>query len=145
MLGAARRTAPLLPKRCVRRPPRKVGASPGSRLACSLTCPAAYWTRRSSLGLLSGLGVSGAFALGGYWIQVGDLGRQAGTGGDRPPNCPCKRPKMGSRAQQAPSSAAGVVGERRALLGEGLQARARARGLHYQPPSSAPPSPASQP
>lgn len=29
----------------------------------------AYWTRRSSLGLLSGLGVGSAFALGGYWIQ----------------------------------------------------------------------------
>lgn len=33
--------------------------------------PAAYWTRRSSLGLLSGLGVGSAFALGGYWIQAG--------------------------------------------------------------------------
>ncbi|KAL4423055.1 hypothetical protein ABPG77_005860 [Micractinium sp. CCAP 211/92] len=31
---------------------------------------AAYWTRRSTLGLLSGLGVGSAFALGGYWIQT---------------------------------------------------------------------------
>lgn len=30
---------------------------------------AAYWTRRSTLGMASGLGVGAAFALGGWWIQ----------------------------------------------------------------------------
>lgn len=35
-------------------------------------CPAAYWTRRSGLGLLSGLGVGASFALGGWWLQTGD-------------------------------------------------------------------------
>ena len=40
---------------------------------------AAYWTRRSTLGLATGLGVGAAFALGGYWIQVG-AGREARGG-----------------------------------------------------------------
>lgn len=65
---------------------------------------AAYWTRRSTLGMASGLGVGAAFALGGYWIQVCLLcqhctcglvrGVVRGAEGARQwwhPNCSCRR------------------------------------------------------
>ncbi|KAI7840835.1 hypothetical protein COHA_005481 [Chlorella ohadii] len=32
----------------------------------------AYWTRRSTLGLATGLGVGAAFAVGAWWIETND-------------------------------------------------------------------------
>jgi hypothetical protein len=61
--------------------------------------PAAYWTRRSTLGLATGLGVGSAFALGGYWIQVG-AGAGSGAGEAA---VPCERQQR--QCQRQPGDA----------------------------------------